>query len=787
MKLTFYTSSVLEDRKNSTYPQKVTVRNASSLLQATAHDYVCAEYRGGRRGNSNFLRSDCLALDCDNDHTNDPSGFITPEDVKKAFPDVAFCVHYSRNDGKEKNGAAPRPRFHVFFPIEVCANANAYAALKRQVCSAFPYFDTQALDAGRFFFGTAKPKVLFVEGELTLTEYIAAHPEWFAAAQAERAAGVSALQEAKNPMRARAQTPFDAAERHIKQGERNTTLHHFAVKALKRYGATQRAADIFVREAELCDPPLPEEELKSIFDSALHYYETTICSDPSYVPPQAFNTLFRDEERSLCPDDFSDIGQAKVLLRECGNELRFTEGTDLLRYDGHCWQESVSRATRCAQEFLDLQLADAEDELSAAREALKKLGAKETEICGNRKYGEKLANDAADEEQAKLLSAAFKAYAHANAYLSFVMQRRDMKYVNSCLQALRPMIELEVSRLDADPYLLNTPQATYDLAQGMAGAREQLPGDFITRMTAFTPSEKGKELWEEALNTFFHADAELIDYVQRIVGLAAIGKVQFEQMIIAYGDGRNGKSTFWNSISKVLGSYAGQMSADTLTVGCKRNVKPEMAELKGRRLIIAAELEEGMRLNTAMVKQLCSTDEIYAEKKYKAPFSFRPSHTLVLYTNHLPRVGASDAGTWRRLIVIPFTAKIEGRSDIKNYSDYLVTHAGEYIMQWIIEGAEKVIRGNYDLPLPACVKAAVAAYRDANDWLGNFISECCETGENYRQKSGELYLAYREYCQRTGEWARSNQDFVNALENIGFEKKRDKTGSYYFGIVLKSD
>ena len=47
-------------------------------------------------------------------------------------------------------------------------------------------------------------------------------------------------------------------------------------------------------------------------------------------------------------------------------------------------------------------------------------------------------------------------------------------------------------------------------------------------------------------------------------------------------------------------------------------------------------------------------------KKYKDPFSFVPSHTLVLYTNHLPKVGAIDAGTWRRLIVIPFNAKIEG-------------------------------------------------------------------------------------------------------------------------------
>ena len=126
-------------------------------------------------------------------------------------------------------------------------------------------------------------------------------------------------------------------------------------------------------------------------------------------------------------------------------------------------------------------------------------------------------------------------------------------------------------------------------------------------------------------------------YVQQIVGLAVIGHVYIEALIIAHGDGRNGKSTFWNVLSRVLGSYSGNISADALTVGCKRNVKPELAETKGKRLLIAAELEEGMRLNTSLVKQFCSTDEIFAEKKYKDPFAFTPSHTLVLYTNHLPK------------------------------------------------------------------------------------------------------------------------------------------------------
>ena len=99
-----------------------------------------------------------------------------------------------------------------------------------------------------------------------------------------------------------------------------------------------------------------------------------------------------------------------------------------------------------------------------------------------------------------------------------------------------------------------------------------------------------------------------------ICGLAAIGKVYVEALIIAYGDGRNGKSTFWNAVSRVLGLYSGNISADTLTVGCRRNIKPEMAEVKGKRLLIAAEMQEGSRLNDSTVKQLCSTDDVFAEK-----------------------------------------------------------------------------------------------------------------------------------------------------------------------------
>ena len=347
------------------------------------------------------------------------------------------------------------------------------------------------------------------------------------------------------------------------------------------------------------------------------------------------------------------------------------------------------------------------------------------------------------------------------------------------------MLVVDQSDLDKDPYLLNTPHGTYDLRKGLEGRQHHCPEDLITKVTAVSPGDEGKQEWLDALELIFCGDTELIGYVQRIVGLAAIGKVYVEALIIAHGDGSNGKSTFWNVISRVLGSYSGNISADTLTVGCRRNVKPELAETKGKRLLIAAELEEGTRLNTSTIKQFCSTDEIFAEKKYKDPFSFIPSHTLVLYTNHLPKVGATDAGTWRRLMVIPFNAKFSGTGDKKNYADTLFDTSCGAVLSWIIEGAKIIIDEEFKLHAPECVKAAIEAYRDNNDWMTHFIDECCELDNAYRFKSGEFYTAYRNYCSATGEYARGTSDFYAALENYGLEKKKTNQGSFICGVKLK--
>lgn len=142
------------------------------------------------------------------------------------------------------------------------------------------------------------------------------------------------------------------------------------------------------------------------------------------------------------------------------------------------------------------------------------------------------------------------------------------------------MLEINPNMLDGNENLLNTPTATYDLKKGLNSAKEHDPKDFITKQTTVNPSDKNADMWLEALKDVLLRRHGTIDYVQRIVGLAAIGKVFQEALIISFGEGSNGKSTFWNSIASVFETYSGTLSADVLTVACRRNTEPELTEAK---------------------------------------------------------------------------------------------------------------------------------------------------------------------------------------------------------------
>ena len=151
-----------------------------------------------------------------------------------------------------------------------------------------------------------------------------------------------------------------------------------------------------------------------------------------------------------------------------------------------------------------------------ALQKLKNCGAQEILDNTSKAKAEQLMSD----EQME----AYQEFLAAKAYQSFAVRRRDSKNITSTLKETHPMLEISPRDLDADCFLLCTPEATYDLRKGMAGAREHSADDFITKITSVSPGSKGAQLWQDNLDLIFQKDQQLIDYVQMICALLLSGK-----------------------------------------------------------------------------------------------------------------------------------------------------------------------------------------------------------------------------------------------------------------------
>ena len=156
-------------------------------------------------------------------------------------------------------------------------------------------------------------------------------------------------------------------------------------------------------------------------------------------------------------------------------------------------------------------------------------------------------------------------------------------------------------------------------------------------------------------------------------------------MPIFYGDGANGKSTLTDAVMNALGDYADAADPDLLRARTFDAHPTGVADLFGLRLALFHESDAGHRLAEGTVKRLTDGDRLKARRMREDFWSFDPSHTFVMLTNHKPIVGGADEGIWRRLRLVPFEVIIPGDERDENLGEKLAAEAGA-ILAWLVAG-----------------------------------------------------------------------------------------------------
>ena len=222
--------------------------------------------------------------------------------------------------------------------------------------------------------------------------------------------------------------------------------------------------------------------------------------------------------------------------------------------------------------------------------------------------------------------------------------------------AADPVFARHSGDFDRDPWLLATPGGTVDLRTG--ALRPADPTDMLTRCTSVTPAAQADcPRWLRFLDDATQGDAELIAYLQRFTGYGLTGLTTEHMLMFVHGSGQNGKSTFVNALRRIFGDYAVFAPAETFAASHHDRHPTELAMLRGARLVVASETEEGRAWAEARVKALTGGDPITARFMRKDFFTFIPTFKLLIVGNHKPVLKNVDEAMRRRIHIVPFLHK----------------------------------------------------------------------------------------------------------------------------------
>ena len=337
-------------------------------------------------------------------------------------------------------------------------------------------------------------------------------------------------------------------------------------------------------------------------------------------------------------------------------------------------------------------------------------------------------------------------------------------------------IAATVDQWDADLWSLNTPSGVVDLKTGII--RPQRPEDYMTKITAVAPDANcPTPLWVKFLAVVTADDKDLKAFLQRMSGYSLTGITTEHALFFLYGEGRNGKGVFMNTLSGIVSSYHRVAPMEMFTASKYERHLTEVARLMGARMVTASETEKGKFWNESRIKQFTGGDPLAANFMRQDHFEFMPQFKLIFSGNHKPRLKSVDAAIQSRMNLIPFLVTIPETDRDPNLLKKLeVEWPG--ILAWMIAGC--VSWQKIGLAAPEIVRKATEEYLKAEDAIMVWFESTCVLDPSAFTATADLYASWKEYATVNNEYLESERGFSQSLEKIPGLRKDRKDGKRGF-------
>ncbi len=320
--------------------------------------------------------------------------------------------------------------------------------------------------------------------------------------------------------------------------------------------------------------------------------------------------------------------------------------------------------------------------------------------------------------------------------------------------------------------LINLQNGTFDITS--LQLRDFEHKDFLTYQLPYSYKEGATNpLWQKFLNEVL-PDKETQRTLQEVLGSIFIKDIKLEYIFFLYGSGQNGKSVVMEVVSTLLGKEnISNFSLEQLMEEHNR------AMIKNKLLNFGSETNM-KKVNIDTFKALASNEPVQARLKYGNSFMMEDYAKLIFNVNkfHFSDIEYTK-GFFRRFLIIPFDVIIPDEKVDRRLHLKIINAGMEGILNWIIQGAKRVIENEDIYISPKCETAKEQFLKEIDNVRLFLDDNSYQPSLSNHIKAATLYSEYKNYCMQNNFRSVSSKTFKERLQSFGIQWKRKRDTSYY--------
>ena len=753
-KINISTSTVVGSSYNRVYSNLKEVRDSRDLERVVQYDHVCGVFLENNRAKKNFIKTDCIVMDVDNDHSNEEKDWVTFDSFCEYFKNVDFYIVPSRNNMKvkhpgEKSEQSARPRFHVYFILSrEMTDVEEVERLKKDLVRDFPYFDRNCIDVSRFIYGNEdRVDIVTHDGGMYVDNI-----KW-GYVEAEESEYIKSSKTPSKYITDGSMQKIKDALNYLAENDKDLGNNYFD---WIHVGMACYNSGLSCEDWDLWSRSYPDKYKVGVCEKKW----VTFRNDPSRKQYTA-GTIFEFAKACGFTCSSREV-MNKIMMEQCQKSFDRVKDNDSK-------SRSVWEAIENNTYIPDVLTINGEVEIV-------------NKIIGSFYFHEDINENTYEYIYDK---GNYVLYPNAMKYIltkifnkqTQIVNEMDidvnvkkkfhdfvsmcMKYKSTIYNAILDDVSLDLE-MHKESNVYNTNKGVIDLCDIGTWDNPRSVFDYPTARNIDCSLKYDEKIVRDIIGTVvspvFDDDDEVVDGFMRRMSCRWFGNMGYRDNIAEFlvGPGGNGKTELAGYLLKVFGEYGYKSNKALFDTKDPRYGKFMASELKGKLLTVIEEMDHRTQIGTTF-KELVDFSSMRIEEKYKHPEIMQCTSGYLICTNGMPGFSASGRSVARRINVSDATSRDHTKEDTleqkaefsRKIKLYCTKPYLDQMRSYMLHLAMEEYKNNFVCfkKLPQKVVDRTEQYISDCDPFIDTVFRFIEKKENSKILVSELHSMYKDACE----------------------------------------